>query len=234
MNIKFLLMASVFAAAQLSPAHAQEFVFQNIDSQDDEEEEVVGEVSNGSIVIISPTEPAFIMTGSNSDEGGEEGPPGDGPPIIVPIQPLSGAGALPFEITSLDGVPIFDGPASIYFTTATEDAFILGSFQYRTFDEDGGFDPAGYFIDEAKFQLSDDSLEFGVQSGTFSFNVLSGNTWGFYIESTDNCCGFSQFAVNTTFDENVVPEPASWAMLIAGFGLVGGAMRRRRSGLVRA
>ncbi|WP_416907272.1 MAG: PEPxxWA-CTERM sorting domain-containing protein [Polymorphobacter sp.] len=25
-----------------------------------------------------------------------------------------------------------------------------------------------------------------------------------------------------------VPEPASWAMLIAGFGLVGGAMRRRR------
>lgn len=27
---------------------------------------------------------------------------------------------------------------------------------------------------------------------------------------------------------NVVPEPATWAMLIAGFGLVGGAMRRRR------
>ena len=26
-----------------------------------------------------------------------------------------------------------------------------------------------------------------------------------------------------------VPEPASWAMLIAGFGLVGGAMRRRRA-----
>jgi hypothetical protein len=27
----------------------------------------------------------------------------------------------------------------------------------------------------------------------------------------------------------VVPEPASWAMLIAGFGLVGAAMRRRRT-----
>lgn len=26
----------------------------------------------------------------------------------------------------------------------------------------------------------------------------------------------------------IVPEPAAWAMLIAGFGLVGGAMRRRR------
>ena len=25
-----------------------------------------------------------------------------------------------------------------------------------------------------------------------------------------------------------VPEPAMWAMLVAGFGLVGGAVRRRR------
>ena len=27
---------------------------------------------------------------------------------------------------------------------------------------------------------------------------------------------------------NAVPEPASWAMMFAGFGLVGGALRRRR------
>lgn len=31
-----------------------------------------------------------------------------------------------------------------------------------------------------------------------------------------------------------VPEPASWAMLIAGFGLVGAAARRRRRGVVAA
>jgi len=28
---------------------------------------------------------------------------------------------------------------------------------------------------------------------------------------------------------SVVPEPASWAMLIAGFGLVGAVARRRRA-----
>jgi hypothetical protein len=38
--------------------------------------------------------------------------------------------------------------------------------------------------------------------------------------------------IQTPFTANVggVPEPASWAMLIAGFGLVGAAARRRRQG----
>jgi hypothetical protein len=36
-------------------------------------------------------------------------------------------------------------------------------------------------------------------------------------------------SVSTTFDASgAVPEPASWAMLIAGFGLTGAAARRRR------
>ena len=34
---------------------------------------------------------------------------------------------------------------------------------------------------------------------------------------------------NATVDQLGVPEPATWAMMIGGFGLVGGAMRRRRS-----
>lgn len=33
---------------------------------------------------------------------------------------------------------------------------------------------------------------------------------------------------NVSVIESAVPEPASWAMMIAGFGLVGAAMRRRR------
>ena len=32
---------------------------------------------------------------------------------------------------------------------------------------------------------------------------------------------------SVTLSDGAVPEPASWAMMIAGFGLVGGAMRRR-------
>ena len=56
--------------------------------------------------------------------------------------------------------------------------------------------------------------------------------------------GFNQFSLDggviwsttgldrgfrTWVDTGAVPEPASWAMLIAGFGLTGAAMRRRRT-----
>jgi len=37
-----------------------------------------------------------------------------------------------------------------------------------------------------------------------------------------------------SFTSAVVPEPASWAMLIAGFGLTGAAMRRKRTNVVAA
>lgn len=35
------------------------------------------------------------------------------------------------------------------------------------------------------------------------------------------------FTGNVTFDAVAVPEPAAWALMLGGFGLVGGAMRRR-------
>jgi hypothetical protein len=38
----------------------------------------------------------------------------------------------------------------------------------------------------------------------------------------------------TVGDTGAVPEPASWAMLIAGFGLTGAVMRRRRVAIVSA
>jgi hypothetical protein len=50
------------------------------------------------------------------------------------------------------------------------------------------------------------------QTGTFNVSTNPNN-------SPDN------FIVTVS---NAVPEPATWAMMIAGFGLVGGAMRRRK------
>ncbi len=39
--------------------------------------------------------------------------------------------------------------------------------------------------------------------------------------------GFQPGFFGTTFQSNAVPEPATWAMMIAGFGIMGAAMRRR-------
>ena len=35
--------------------------------------------------------------------------------------------------------------------------------------------------------------------------------------------------INVSFGPSAIPEPAAWALMLAGFGLVGGAMRRRQA-----
>lgn len=60
-------------------------------------------------------------------------------------------------------------------------------------------------------------LDYFIQDGAVLFNV-SGQTPG---------GGFTVFNVTSAAVGNTVPEPATWALLILGFGAVGGAMRRR-------
>jgi uncharacterized repeat protein (TIGR03803 family) len=61
---------------------------------------------------------------------------------------------------------------------------------------------------------SDGRKLFGVTAGGYSATDLDGSVW--------------------SYDLGVIPEPASWAMLIAGFGLTGATMRRRRAIAARA
>ena len=76
------------------------------------------------------------------------------------------------------------------------------------------------------------------QGGTGSFNPLLAtvndrfsnfdSTFGFPTRT--NSTGGAWLGANLNFGNGgVIPEPATWAMLIAGFGLVGVAARRRRT-----
>jgi hypothetical protein len=60
--------------------------------------------------------------------------------------------------------------------------------------------------------------------GFFNFGNLSSGSGGL------NSNAFANFTMDWTIVEGgVVPEPSSWALLIAGFGLVGTSLRRRRA-----
>jgi hypothetical protein len=112
-----------------------------------------------------------------------------------------------------------------YAAVAAADRRFSILFRYQTDDPGGSnFDPAGYFINATRFQLSAPDLPWnGENSGAFIFSVAAGDSYGFYVANRGNSPGAGSLQVTS------VPEPANWAMLIAGFGLVGAVARRRRN-----
>ncbi|WP_439544800.1 PEPxxWA-CTERM sorting domain-containing protein [Sandarakinorhabdus sp.] len=112
-----------------------------------------------------------------------------------------------------------------YSAVATTNFTLSGQFRYLTRDIDGSnFDRAGYFINNDFVQLSqDDMLQYSYNFGTYSFDVQAGDTYGFYMFSNDSFGGRAILTIGA------IPEPSSWAMLIAGFGLVGASLRRHRA-----
>lgn len=82
--------------------------------------------------------------------------------------------------------------------------------------------------------LNGQSLGIGAGNFTswYNFNITSGfvtgtNTLDFLVYNTGGPGGLrAELAGN-------VPEPASWAMMLGGFGLIGGALRSRRRMAVR-
>lgn len=58
---------------------------------------------------------------------------------------------------------------------------------------------------------------------------------GFVGTNPANTTGDTSLPIDLIFAADFTPEPASWAMMIAGFGVIGGALRiRRRRGLALA
>lgn len=119
-------------------------------------------------------------------------------------------------------------------TTITDTALADGpqtfSYLYLTVD-DPYYDPTGYFINDQQFQISDDCGCSLFLYDTITLDLHAGDTFGFYIHSLDNFGGpaflfVAPGEVQPAFP--AFPEPASWAMMVGGFGLVGGAMRGRR------
>ena len=63
--------------------------------------------------------------------------------------------------------------------------------------------------------------------GAFRFDTEPNFANGFVDFYSDTRTGSFALDISGVTNAAVVPEPASWAMLVSGFGLVGAAMRRR-------
>jgi len=121
-------------------------------------------------------------------------------------------------LTTITDVAAADGPQTY-------------SYFYFTTDLSPYYDPAGYFINGQQFQLSHDCGCSQFEFDTITLDLHAGDTFGFYIHSIDNFEGPAFLFVApgvATPDFPAAPEPASWAMMVGGFGLVGGALRARR------
>lgn len=105
-------------------------------------------------------------------------------------------------------------------TVATNPVRIIGDEAHSDANFRRGYDVGG-----ALTALSATELRFirliGSAPGT---NVAFGQSVGFDLDAV----GLVHFSAPPPDVTAAIPEPASWAMLLAGFGLIGGTLRRRR------
>ena len=113
-------------------------------------------------------------------------------------------------------------------TLAVGDGLVSFSWDYITSDSGGpGFDPFGYLLDGTFTQLTDNGGGQS-QSGSASFSVLAGQTFGFRVLAADDTAGPAQSTISSfEAPSAAIPEPGTWA---AAALLAGGAafMRWRK------
>ena len=88
------------------------------------------------------------------------------------------------------------------------------------------FNGFSFAYDNSMGNLLMDVKVTGADGGSYFFNAMNGDATE--VSRAHNFgAGSDNYGLVATFN-GAVPEPANWAMLIAGFGLVGAAARRRR------
>lgn len=168
-------------------------------------------------VVIDQGDSAFTQVRTQSSING-----------IVTETALELNQSVSFDGSSLLGSYSFGGPVLLNL----ENVFLQAGMTYNlelSLSCFAGVSALQGFADPSLYRASCDADNSGYWLGLDNFRDDNGNPIGpisFASKDTGLDLGKpSPFAPDLG---GVVPEPASWAMLIAGFGLVGGAMRRRR------
>jgi hypothetical protein len=152
------------------------------------------------------------------------------------------AGQFTFDFTTEQG--LFGPPTmgSGVFTTTDTATFVGGRPAFAVTSITGMVNgsaiaaPTGnygnYFNDMIGF-LDGTGLRFFTDSG-LDVRFFQQSSNGRYRVNTFGAFGSSNFVTASSAAVPGVPEPANWAMLVAGFGLIGGTLRRRSAMLATA
>lgn len=176
------------------------------------------------------------------DGSTNDGPRGVGSPLV--IGDFSFTATDPFGLPPIlvyprqstnnpdfGGTSIFPNRSEPGLTIARTDG---GAFTFNSVDLTFAFDDQNEFFPGG---LATYTFDGGTSSVTRAFDNLAGfQTFTFNLGGLTSVriSSASPFAIdNVVLDQvtGAVPEPATWAMMIGGFGLVGGAVRRRRQNM---
>ncbi len=162
-------------------------------------------------LTAGPASAQWVLTSTNGGDG-HLGVPDPGYQYLV-IGSDNGVGE---SLTTLEN-------------TATMAETLTFNWSYTTHDCCGSYwDPGGYVIDGVLTQLIPNLPAYAdvgaTYTGTVSLALSPGDSYGFYINSRDSIEGPG------TIEFSAVPEASTWAMLVAGFGLLGYMGIRRRTG----
>ena len=122
-----------------------------------------------------------------------------------------------------------------YTFTATGDGSFDGRYTVTGSGATFGLQPI-YGSDDLPFGPYGGDVADPTGAGSFSVALVNGLTYTMALYNFGNLTsqegidtsGSARALIDWTITYDVLPEPATWAMLITGFGMVGGAVRRRR------
>lgn len=151
-----------------------------------------------------------------------------GPNAFVYSDSISGASARPaFGSSGNFATVLTGGSYTINFAATDVLAFVLGSLDtyngltLRYEDGSSQLYSGGQIINDLSFPSGNQIS--GETNGVVKYTVLNGpRLTGATFNSSANSFEFDNIATAA------VPEPATWALMIGGFGMVGFGLRRRR------
>ena len=91
------------------------------------------------------------------------------------------------------------------------------------------FDKAGYVLNDIFTQLSPNNLLFNeTASGLVSLSIMSGDVFGWYVDSSDGVAGRGFLSVDAVTTPSAVPVPAALPLMASALGAFCIARRRKQ------